>query len=75
MHVDAITVQGGQITVTAAYWGPTPSGCFPNPNRERLGGVMTRTFTSTDPTFFIGQPPVSVAPPCAANDLYLGPTS
>ena len=30
---------------------------------------MTRTFTSTDPTFYVGQPPVSVAPSCAANDL------
>jgi hypothetical protein len=67
MHVDAVTVQGGQIIVTAAYWGPAPSGYFPT--WQRPGGVLTRTFTSSDATFFIGQPPVSVAPSCGANDL------
>jgi len=67
MHVDSITVHGGEVTVTAAYWGPVPTGYFPS--WRRPGGVVTRTFTSTDPTFYIGQPPVSIAPSCRANEL------
>jgi hypothetical protein len=67
MHADSIAVRPGQVTVTASYWGPAPSGYFPN--WRRPGGILSRTFVTTDGKFFTPQPPVSVATSCGTDDL------
>jgi hypothetical protein len=67
MHVDRIVTSPGKVTVTASYWGPAPSGYFPG--WRRPGGILSRSYVTTDGKFFTAMPPMSVATSCGAADL------
>jgi len=67
LHVQRVSTASGRIRITGTYWVPAPNGYFPAWGQP--GGLIRRTFTTTDGKFFIASAPESLAPSCAVPDL------